>query len=240
MSQNYPADLYDAVHLGTPGDVSFYRRECAGVQSVLELGCGSGRVLAAVDEDERRLVGLDTSEDALQLAAARVPRAQLVRGAMQELALKQRFDRIVAPFSALYCLTSGAELDRTLRAAVRHLAAGGRFVADVWNAEEFHVDGDPADDEPSPLVQVEARGTTYYVYESSRWDRERQLVTASYEYRAANGSSIFAEITHRYFLRAELERALAHSGATSWRLESDFEGAPWKPSSELTVIRAAM
>ncbi len=237
MTSAYPADLYDAVHVGTPGDVAFYGRVCAGAASILELGCGSGRVLAALDEPGRTLVGLDTSPDALAIAAAHVPRARLIRAAMQELDLEQRFDRVIAPFSALYCLESADQLARTLAAAVRHLRPGGAFVADVWNAEEFHADGDPEEDELSPLVQIDARGTTYHVYERSEWDRDQQRLVATYEYRSAHGETIVATIAHRYFLRAELERALEASGARSWKLESGFRGAPWNAAGELTVIR---
>ncbi len=239
MTSAYPVDLYDAVHQGTPGDLAFYRRVCEGAQSVLELGCGGGRMLAALAAPGRRLVGLDDNADALGLAAERAPGARLVHGRMQELALDERFDRVLAPFSALYCLGGPEALEATLRAAVAHLASGGEFVADAWNADEFHQVGDADDDEPSPLVQIEARDTTYYVYESSRWDRDAQRLVATYDYRDARGGSIAASITHRYFLRGELERALALSGASSWRLESDFSGGPWTLSSELVVIRAA-
>jgi len=234
----YPVDLYDAVHQGTPGDVAFYRHACEGAAAVLELGCGSGRVLAALAEPGRRLVGLDESADALRIASSRVPGVELVEGRMQELDLGERFDRIVAPFSALYCLGSTGALEATLRAAVHHLAPGGEFLADVWNADEFHAEGDPEDDEPSPLVQIEARGTTYFVYESSTWDRDAQHLVVSYEYRDARGGSIPASIAHRYFLKTEIEAALSSSGAKQWRLEADFSGTPWRPSSELTVIRA--
>ncbi len=240
VSQAYPVDLYDAVHVGTPGDVAFYQSVCAGADSVLELGCGSGRMLAALARDGRRLVGLDKNAAALDNAAALVPTARLVLGKMEELALDEQFDRVIAPFSSLYCLADENALKQTLAAAVRHLRPGGQLVADVWNAEELHTDGEAGDDEPSPLLQIEVRGTTYYVYESSRWDRERQLLTAIYEHRVAEGDSIVATIPHRYFLRSELERALSHSGARTWRLESDFAGAPWSPTSELTVLRAAL
>ena len=42
----FDATLYRQLHVGTPGDVDFYRRQCAGAQGVLELGCGDGRILA--------------------------------------------------------------------------------------------------------------------------------------------------------------------------------------------------
>ncbi len=241
MTHVYPADLYDAVHQGTPGDLAFYQRVCEGADSVLELGCGSGRVLEALAEPGRRLVGLDASADALELAEARGSGAELVLGRMQELELDERFERIVAPFSALYCLDGPEALETTLTRVVRHLAPGGVFVADAWNADEFHEESDPEEDDTAePLVQIEARGTTFYVYEKSSWDRDAQRLVASYDYRDAQGGSIVASITHRYFLRAELERALSRSGALRFRLESDFSGSAWSRASETVVIRAEL
>ena len=53
------AELYALTHRGTAGDVGFYRRACAGASSVLELGCGSGRLLKRLARPGRQLVGLD-------------------------------------------------------------------------------------------------------------------------------------------------------------------------------------
>jgi tRNA G46 methylase TrmB len=46
------AELYRLTHRGNPGDVGFYRKLCSGVQSVLELGCGYGRLLAALAQPQ--------------------------------------------------------------------------------------------------------------------------------------------------------------------------------------------
>ncbi|HLT36253.1 MAG TPA: class I SAM-dependent methyltransferase, partial [Enhygromyxa sp.] len=68
----YPARLYAAVHDGNPGDVEFYRRRCAGARSIVELGCGDARVLAALAEPGRRLVGVDIDPELLELARVRL------------------------------------------------------------------------------------------------------------------------------------------------------------------------
>jgi SAM-dependent methyltransferase len=53
------ARLYALVHRGNAGDVDFYVRACAGAARVLELGCGTGRVLRAVAEVAGHVTGLD-------------------------------------------------------------------------------------------------------------------------------------------------------------------------------------
>ena len=63
-----PAELYARLHRGNPGDLDFYRRACAGASSVLELGCGHGRVLRAIATPETHLVGVDLDPELLALA----------------------------------------------------------------------------------------------------------------------------------------------------------------------------
>ena len=147
----YPVELYDAIHRGTPGDVEFYRRVCHDADSVLELGCGTGRVLSQLDDDGRRLVGVDVNTEALARAREVAPSARLVAADMRELALGEKFARVIAPFNALYCLRDTAELARTLTRVAEHLEPGGTFAADVWTADEFHAEADPGDPEADEL-----------------------------------------------------------------------------------------
>ncbi len=47
MHNPYPPALYAELHVGNPGDLAFYREHCVGASSILELGCGYGRVMTA-------------------------------------------------------------------------------------------------------------------------------------------------------------------------------------------------
>lgn len=65
--------LYDSVPIyATRLDVPFYVREAAGV-NVVELGCGTGRILLPLARAGRTVVGLDSSEQ--MLARCRPSRA---------------------------------------------------------------------------------------------------------------------------------------------------------------------
>ena len=54
--------LYAPLHSGNEGDEDFCRAVCAGAHRVLELGCGSGRILAALSDQVTELFGVDSSE----------------------------------------------------------------------------------------------------------------------------------------------------------------------------------
>jgi len=222
---SYPADLYAAVHVGTPGDADFYRGVCEGASSVLELGCGYGRILAALDAPV--LVGVEQDPALLEMAKKRMNgRAALIEGDMRELALGERFDAVIAPYSTLYCLTSEADLLRSLDVVKSHLADGGVFAFDVWYADDFHESADPNEPaEYEPLGHVDVDGVSWAVEERADWDRSAQKLVVDYRHTPeAGGAPRHGRIVHRYVLEAELQGLLERAGLSvveSGRVETE-------------------
>ncbi len=67
------------------------------VNSILDVGCGSGENLAALTALGRyQLAGVDISEEALKLTSHRVPDARLTRLDVQHEALPERFDLVIS------------------------------------------------------------------------------------------------------------------------------------------------
>jgi len=67
------------------------------VRRVLDVGCGSGENLAALAGLSRyELAGVDTSQEALNLARHRVPQARLTQLDVQREALPERFDLVMS------------------------------------------------------------------------------------------------------------------------------------------------
>ena len=78
------AAFYDWENARTVGrrDVTFWRGLAARAKGrVLELGCGTGRVLVPVARDGRRIVGIDRSTPMLDRARAKLARARAAAGA---------------------------------------------------------------------------------------------------------------------------------------------------------------
>ena len=122
MSGEYAADLYAALHTGTKGDEDFYRAVCAGADRVVELGCGSGRLLAVLADQVAELHGVDSSEEALRLARENVPASvELHRGDMETFEVGGDFDRVLIPFNGIYCLTDLDSVRRTFMQAGKAL-----------------------------------------------------------------------------------------------------------------------
>jgi SAM-dependent methyltransferase len=121
-------------------DVRFWQRLAAAQDGpVLELGCGTGRVLAPVMRAGVDLVGIDRSAEMLARARQRLRRARLlrrgrlVRGDIRHLPFRCRpgFSLVMAPYGILQSLTREADLKATLASVASVLRRGGLFGIDL-------------------------------------------------------------------------------------------------------------
>jgi SAM-dependent methyltransferase len=105
--------------------------------TLLELGCGTGSILARL-ETTATLTGLDRSPEMLAIAAAKVPGAQLLEGDMADFDLGRRFDVVACVFDSINHLLDVASWASLLECVHRHLADDGLFVFDVNTVGELH------------------------------------------------------------------------------------------------------
>ena len=100
-------------------DIPFYIAHLPGADaSVLELGCGTGRVTLPLSMHCGFLHGLDSSEGMIRrceakLAAAQIPKSKVTvqLADVTEHSLGRRFDRVIAPFRMLQNLATDNAVD---------------------------------------------------------------------------------------------------------------------------------
>jgi SAM-dependent methyltransferase len=109
--------------------------------TLLELGCGTGSILARL-ETSAALTGLDLSPEMLAIAAAKVPGAQLIEGDMASFELGRQFDVIVCVFDSVNHLLDVGSWTSLFACVSAHLTDGGLFVLDVNTVGELHRLGD--------------------------------------------------------------------------------------------------
>ncbi len=244
MHNPYPPALYAKLHVGNPGDLAFYREHCVGASSILELGCGYGRVMESLSQAGRTVVGLDHDRGLLELARLRVQECnlvgcELVAGDMRSFQLDRSFDRILLPYSGLYCLFSDDDVVACLRRVREHLAPAGRFVFDAYCADGFHRCGIEDEDEDEQVADIEHEGRIYHVTESSQWDRKAQRLEVVYIHEPRSGGhSIATRLEHHYLLSEQLAPLLEAAGLVLTSLHGDYAGGPLHDDSDLLVATA--
>ncbi|MBK8264091.1 MAG: class I SAM-dependent methyltransferase [Nannocystis sp.] len=246
----YDPELYALLHVGNAGDLDFYREACSTASSVLELGCGHGRVLRALASEGKRIVGLEIDAGLLGLAerlCSRLRQAEaasisLVRGDMRDFEIEGRFERIIIPYSGLYCLSSSEERRRCLTQIRRHLAPGGEVIFDLYFADPTHDElvGEPVkEDGPTKVATLRWRDQVWEVRERSRWDPTQQRVDVIYEHvPKGGGAPVLTSLCHHYLRTGELLPLFANAGLALEALAGDFVGGPLREESELVVGRA--
>jgi SAM-dependent methyltransferase len=125
------ADLYDIAFDWDLDEEAVWLVERLGAdcRSVLEPGCGSGRMLEALRRHGLEFVGLDNSPAMVELAARRVG-GDVALADIADFDLGRVLDGAVCPINTLAHL-SPAELVRHLECMGRHLRPGGRYLVQL-------------------------------------------------------------------------------------------------------------
>jgi SAM-dependent methyltransferase len=108
------------------GEADFVQR--LGVRSVLDAGCGTGRVGRELARRGLDVAGVDLDEAMLQTARAKAPDVTWTLADLATVDLGRRFDAIVMAGNVMIFLTPGAETAVVSNMA-RHLNPGGYLVA---------------------------------------------------------------------------------------------------------------
>jgi len=238
----YPPALYAKLHVGNPGDLAFYRSRCKGADSILELGCGYGRVMEALTTEGRTIVGLDRDLGLIDLARKRLAKPHSghttwINGDMRRFALARRFDRILLPYSGLYCLPTDMDIVACFACVREHLAPGSLFVFDAYCANGLHHQG--VDEDDDEVFWIEHAGTHYCVSESSQWDPATQTVNVVYVHEPRDGGhSIATRLQHHYLLIDQIAPLLAAAGLDLTSLAGDFTGGAIHEDAEFVVATA--
>jgi SAM-dependent methyltransferase len=240
------ARYYDAAYAtleSLGADVDFYRelaRQAAG--PVLELGCGTGRVLGAIAGDGLRCTGIDASPEMLDVLRARVgERIARVHGDMRTFDLgAERFALIFSAFRAFQHLLTVDDQLRCLARVRAHLAPGGRFAFDVFNPilARTAIDEEPESED----LRFTSDGDEVVRLAHVRRDRASQTLSVVFRYERRRDGRVLgserAAFRMRWFHRYELEHLMARAGFSRVEIFGDFDRSPVAPDSPAFVVVA--
>ncbi len=238
------AEFYDHLqyHQERP-DVAFFvevAREKGG--PVLELGCGTGRVLIPTARAGLEIVGLDASSAMLGRCRENIfrepddvrSRVTLHHADMSDFALDGSFRLITTPFRSFQHLTTVERQRSCLDCVRRHLAPGGTFILDVFNPSLDALTSDDLGQE------VEEEGSEFSMPDG-RTIRRAFRVAATDRFNQVNRIELIYHVTHpdgtkerqvhafpmRYLFRFEAEHLLARSGFELQSVLGGYDGSPY-------------
>ena len=216
------ARLYDEQPSPYDGhDISFYvnllpHPNCR----VLELGCGTGRVLLPLSAHCTYIHGIDISESMLEvcqekLRQQRVPpeRAFIQTGDITDLDLHASFDLIIAPFRVFQALETDMQVDGFFETVRRHLAPGGSSVLNAFR---------PYGDRETVLQRWNERMNEELLSWEHPYDRGRLVGYESMRRIDAQRMICYPTLTYRYFepdaqsIEQLVEQADVHISMRAW------------------------
>jgi SAM-dependent methyltransferase len=237
----FVAELYDYIpgYAGRP-DVGFWLDFARAAGKVLELGCGTGRVLIPVAAAGVPIVGLDLSPYMLARCRAKLAgqprevqeRARLVQGNMTAFDLQETFPLVIVPFRAFQHLLTVPEQLGCLRCANRHLAMGGKLILDLFQVNLRYIIDPASAEEREDFAGAEIPG--------GRTLRRTHRLAGLHKTEQYNDIEMIYYVTHpdghterlvqafpmRYLFRYEVEHLLARCGFEVAGLFGDFDRVP--------------
>jgi SAM-dependent methyltransferase len=129
-------------------DLKFYLNEARNARGpVLEVACGTGRILLKLIQSGIDATGIDLSEGMLaklrEKAIALGINAEAIRADMADFRIDKRFNLIIMPYRSFLHLKDGETRRKTLLNLKEHLAEGGRLILHTYNpsSEEAEMQG---------------------------------------------------------------------------------------------------
>jgi SAM-dependent methyltransferase len=217
---------------------------------ILELGCGTGRVLLNLARRGHAVTGLDNSPEMLARLQAKLGAASgqhlaaaphIVQASLEDFDLAQRFRLALMPFNTfMHLLTTEAQI-AALERIRRHLAPGGVLALDMPNPGEAYA----AQEQGLTLERTFLDGDrTVQQFSSVALDRAAQLAHITWNYDATTSDGALQRsivpLTLRYTFPAEMSLLLARAGLTLSHLYGDYDRSPYVDGSPRLLVLAVV
>lgn len=243
-------EIYDLLFTPEPRVVEFYLQQAERAAGpILELGCGSGRLLVPIAQRGLDVMGLDSSPSMLERARDQAQRANLqvplVQGDMRAFALERKFDLVFIGSNSLSHVPDIPALRSLFAAVYAHLSPRGRLVFDVANPDvralALYTVLAPDERTKHNAIQHSNWGELS-VDEHSTYDAATQITQSVwYLYSASRRSAQTFVLNLRSFFPRELELLLESCGFELVERYGDFNGVPFTSESphQVCVCRPA-
>jgi len=256
-SQSEDAQLFDRFARFYDADYRYYEDDLQLIvdlaqdfgDPVLELGCGTGRVLVPLAAVGHTVTGVDISPALLDVARGKLDgaplpgRVTLVEGDMEQVNLpEQHFSCAFCVSNTLmHCSSQAAQL-AVLRNAYCHLRPGGALLLDLFNPDVARLVAVNGLNELADTWEDEGSGAQVFKWSVRTLDWAEQLQDTLFIYE-----EIFPDgrvqrtpcpFSLRFLWRGEGELMLAAAGFRVDAVWGDFDCTPYSSASERLIFLA--
>lgn len=249
------AKFYDYYSTGLNGDGQFYLEEaCKAGSPVLEIGCGTGRILIPIAEAGIKITGLDASPSMLSIAKEKISRLtsdvqkriNLIEGDMRNFSLEEKFNLIMIPYRAFLHLLTSDDQRKSLNCIHRHLADDGLLIFNIFDPalDILYSHSGPlgsALKKDSEFIHPE-NGHKVIVWDTRQYDLEKQILEQYFIFEELDEegkviSKTYSPLTLRFAYRYEMEYLLELCGYKVEALYGDFDRSPFRCREQIWVVR---
>lgn len=245
------ARYYDAENLQFTDDLSFYEGLVGEYGApLMDVGCGTGRVLLHLAQAGIPCVGVDNSVEMLALARRKLEaqphlaaQVTLVEADILNYQDEQRYPLVTLPYNGLMHFREQAQQLQLLRRLEALLADNGALVLDLPNA------GDAYASEQHPGIVLERSfsapqtGNLVMQQSVSEINYAEQLLQVTWIYDEILPDGLLkrtvAPLTLRYVFAAELRLLLQLAGFGRVNFYGDYDYSPFVDGSPRMIAVAA-
>jgi ubiquinone/menaquinone biosynthesis C-methylase UbiE len=241
------AEFWDLLRGDTSGwSDRFFFRDVIGRygQPVLDVGCGTGRLLLDYLASGIDIDGVDNSPEMLAICREKAKTAGLqpnvYQQTMETLALPRRYRTIIVPSSSFQLLLEPAQARAAMNRFYEHLEPGGALAMPFMILLREGEAVEPAPDWGSPREQVRpSDGALIRRYSRTTFDVENQLESTEDRYEILVNGEVVASEEHR---RSPATRWYSQEQAVQLYRDAGFENIEmfkefsWEPAEAADMI----
>lgn len=208
------------------------RALAAAAGSVLDLGCGTGRLTVTLADGAREVVGVDAAAAMLDIARSKPGGEAItwIEGDARTVRLDRKFDLVLLTGHAFQVFLTVVDQKAVLRTIAAHLNPQGRFIFDSRNplAEEWR----EWTREKSLQILHHPQFGEVDAWHDVSYDVQTSNATYETHYATRDGNrTISARSQIRFAPLDEPANSIAASGLTVDQWFGDWHGPPYMPAS---------